>query len=378
MPETIQAPDDEMDLAELFGTLWEGKWKILGLAGATTLSMFGFQYLQGPPEFIASTEIRPIATIDASAYDASNELGFFEVTPEGLLDLYVEELELRRALRDAIRDLGLVSRDDYRTEGDFDEALTEFVVSVQITLPGLDETRATNRSQRFPVIEVEYYDEAKWRAVLEHVDTEVTASVQESLRELFDEKMNGAQEARAFLLQDLDLKIENLVLDYERMTADRLTFLREQAEIARELGVASNTLEVQTFSAQNSTVAAVNIDTPFYLRGFEAIEKEITLIEGRVDGRAFVIGLLDAERERRDIAQDPTLDRAVRLWSDTPAGSGDGFLAASMRTDTTTIEETESRVLALALATALGGFIGSLFVLIGSAIRKRRSGTLAP
>lgn len=378
MPENIHSQDDEIDLAELFGTLWEGKWKILGLAGATTLSMFGYQYLQGPPAFVASTEIRPIATLDASAYEASNELGFFEVTPEGLLDLYVEELELRRALRSAIRDLGLVSRDDYSTEGDFDDALTEFVASVQITVPVLDETRATNTSQRFTVLEVEYNDEAKWRAVLDLVDAEVTASVQESLRKLFDERMNGAREARAFRLQDLDLKIENLVRDYERMTADRLAFLREQAEIARELGVASNTLEVQTFGAQNSTVAAVNIDTPFYLRGFEAIEKEIALIEGRVDGRAFVIGLLDAERERRGIAQDPTLDRAVRLWSDTPAASGEGFLAASMRIDATTIEETESRVLALALAVVLGGFIGSLFVLVSSAIRKRRSSTLAP
>jgi hypothetical protein len=87
--------------------------------------------------------------------------------------------------------------------------------------------------------------------------------------------------------------------------------------------------------------------------------------------------LLAAEQKRRSIAQDQTLERAGRLWSYTPAGSGEGFAAASMRINASKFEGTESRILALALAAVMGAVIGSLLVLIGSAVKKRRSGTRA-
>ena len=61
------------------------------------------------------------------------------------------------------------------------------------------------------------------------------------------------------------------------------------------LGV-ENTIEAQTFPIPTGIVANVLTDTPFYLYGYEAVEKEIELIEGRENTRAFTEGLRDLEQ----------------------------------------------------------------------------------
>jgi len=205
---------------------------------------------------------------------------------------------------------------------------------------------------------------------------------------------------QGFQLEDVQTQIKNVVVDYERTTTDRLAFLREQAAIARKLGVAKNTIEAQTFSAQNGMVANVKTDTPFYLRGFEAIEKEIELIESRDDKGAFTSGLVELEQKKRaleqdktlqrveknkefldalvelekkvrQLEQDKTLERAEALFADTPVMRADDFSAVLMTVAATEFESKSKRMLMLAMAVVLGGLVGTVYVLIANAMRKR-------
>lgn len=371
MTDARQAFDDEIDLVELFATLWEGKWKIFGVASVTVLGSYIFQVVQGPPNFVATTEVRPISSTQAELYSTSNALGFFEVTPESLNLRYLEELEERVAIEEAALTAGIIAREDFASEQDFNDAVNNFVSSIEIILPTDNETEARN-NQRFPLLRGEFDDELKWQEMLSLTDAIVTASVQRTLQESFQTAMVVAQQERNFLLEDLSLRIENMLADYNRVTSDRLAYLREQAEIARELDVATNTLEVQTFNAQNSMLAAVNTDIPFYLRGYEAIEKEIQLIESRQDATAFVDGLLAVEQQQRDVVQDRTLERAASLWELTPAATQDSFSAASMRIAETNFEAKQHRVLVFALVGIIGAFIGIAVVLFSNALRKRK------
>ena len=371
MTDARQTFDDEIDLVELFATLWEGKWKIFGVASAAIFGSFLFQVVQGPQNFVATTEVRPISSTQAELYRASNALGFFGVTPESLISRYVEELEERIAIEEATLTAGLISREGFVSEQDFSDAVSAFVSSIEIVLPTDDEIES-RINQRFVIIRGEFNDEVKWREMLSLIDEFATTSVQLKLQESFQSSMAVAQQERSFLLEDLSLRIENLLSDYNRVTSDRLAYLREQAEIARELDVATNTLEVQTYNAQNSIVAAVNTNIPFYLRGYEAIEKEIQLIESRQDATAFVDGLLAVEQEKRDVLQDRTLERAASLWDLTPAATQGGFSAASMRIAETNFEVKQNRSLVFALAGIIGAFIGIVVVLFSSALRKRK------
>ena len=177
---------------------------------------------------------------------------------------------------------------------------------------------------------------------------------------------------RSFELEDISTQITNILADYDRKTSDRLAFLSEQALIARKLGVAKNTIEAQTFSAQNGVVASVKTDTPFYLRGYEAIEKEIELISSRKDKRAFTSGLLELEQKKRTLEQDKMLQRAEALFAETPLVKPSEFSAASLAIEATKLEYKSKRALMLALAAVVGGMIGVVYVLIASAMRGRR------
>ena len=204
----------------------------------------------------------------------------------------------------------------------------------------------------------------------------------------------------AFDLEDVTTKIDNALADYDRTTSDRLAFLKEQAAIARKLGVAKNTIEAQTFSAQGGVLASVETDTPFYLRGYEAIEKEIELMESREDKRAFVAGLLeleqkkreleqdqtlarkeqekqflaeklDLERQIRELEQDQTLERAQVLFEETPVWKGDNFAAARFVPEGTEFKAQNSKVMILVLVGLLIGMLSCVYVLISSAMRNR-------
>ena len=88
----------------------------------------------------------------------------------------------------------------------------------------------------------------------------------------FEEEMREYELRLGFDVQDIDEEILNAKQDYDRETKDRIEFLVEQAAIARKLGIAKY-LEAQTFNAASGVVANLVTDRPFYLRGYDAIEK---------------------------------------------------------------------------------------------------------
>ena len=195
------------------------------------------------------------------------------------------------------------------------------------------------------------------------------------LQQQFELSLLVAKQKRDFELEDLDFQINNALADYDRKISDRLAYLIEQAAIARKLGVAKNTIEAQMFSAQNGMVANVKTDTPFYLRGYEAIEKEIELIASRTKKEAFVVGLLELEQKQRKLKQDMTLERAEALFALTPIMSGDDFSAVTLTVEATNFEPQSSRLLMLALAVIIGGIAGVVYVLISTAVRQRKEQT---
>jgi LPS O-antigen subunit length determinant protein (WzzB/FepE family) len=538
--------DDEIDLVELFQTVWDGKWNIIGAVVISVLGVFGYQSVQPAPNFEAITEIKPISSVEAEQYRQSNAVGFFEISPSNLLNLYIEQLEERELFEEAIRQYELLDASKYEDEATFNEAVIALAASIEILPPINADGAEKGDIRRFWAIEFEYNDDAKWKSVLSSVDAYARESVRLTLQRRFATSLSVAQQNKAFQLEDIDTQIENAksdfdkemeefelkqgfkledidtqienakrdfdkemeefelkqgfkledidtqienakrdfdkemeefeqnhqfqiedvetlianaLNDYERTKNNRLAFLREQAAIARKLGVAKNTIEAQMFNSQNGVVANVTTDTPFYLRGYEAIEKEIELIEARTDKRAFINGLLELEQKKRGLEQDKTLFRAemnknylealvelekqkrmleqdktlqraeiTRLFSDvlielenqkrlleqdrtlqradrnkayldaslelerkkreiqqvrtleraeslfasTPIVKAENFSPVSVTVEATNFETQSKRMLMLALAVVIGGMVGVLYVLISSAIRKRK------
>jgi LPS O-antigen subunit length determinant protein (WzzB/FepE family) len=86
MNETL--PSDEIDLLQLIETIWDGKWRIIAITAACVAGVFAFQAISPTPNFVATTEVKPISSKEADQYAPLNSLELFKVTREDLLAQY--------------------------------------------------------------------------------------------------------------------------------------------------------------------------------------------------------------------------------------------------------------------------------------------------
>ena len=361
--------NDEIDILDLILTLWNGKWIILATTLISLLAMFGYLSFQ-KIVFEATSEIKPIYSLDVEKYKTLNDLDFFEVTPERLLSLYIEQLDERTVLEEAILKYELLDPKNFEDEQTLNDAVVKFADSIKL-IPPVETKKEVRKNWS---IEVEYNDEYKWKQFLSYVHSSTNQNVRDFLQKSFENSLLRAKQRQAFNIEDVNIKIENKLADYDRETTDRLFYLAEQTAIARKLGVAKNTIEAQTYGIDVSMIANLQMETPYYLRGYEAIEKEIELIESRQNKAAFVSGLMEAEQERRKLEQDGILlERAETLFNNTPITKGDDFMAASMTVGATKFK-TEGRMMTMmSLAAVLGGIIAIFYVLISKAIHNRKN-----
>ena len=370
MNETL--PSDEIDLLQLIETIWDGKWKIIAITAACVLGVFGFQVISPAPSFVATTEIKPISSKKADEYASLNSLEFYNVKRKKLLTLYNKRLTQPDTLLAIFKEQAMLDSEDFGSEDEYDFALRALAGKVTLLPPVNVEGKERGEQRRNWTLSIEYTDRDKWLSALQQLHDIVTREVLDINKRRFEVLLRSQNLKRSFELEDISTQITNILTDYDRKTSDRLAFLSEQALIARKLGVAKNTIEAQTFSAQNGVVANVKTDTPFYLRGYQAIEKEIELISSRKDKRAFASGLLEVEQKKRALEQDKTLQRVEALFAETPFAKPSEFSAAIFAIEATDFEYKSKRALMLALAAVVGGMIGVFYVLVASAMRGRR------
>ena len=189
---------------------------------------------------------------------------------------------------DAFRKYAVLDKNDYETETDFNKAIIELAAEISLLPPINVDGTAKGESRRHWTIEFEFNDKEKWLNALADVKAKANQNVRELIRDNFTTTLAAAEKKKAFEIEDISTIIDNALSDYDRKADDRVAFLREQSAIARKLGVKNNTIETQSFGGKNSVVTNVITEMPLYLRGYEAIEKEIELIEARENKEAFV------------------------------------------------------------------------------------------
>lgn len=366
-----QYSNDEIDLSEVFLTIWEGRWKVFSLVGFAVVLTFIYQILFPAPTFKAVSQIKPIPSKEAELYSESNAHGIFEVTPSLLIDLYIEEWRDIELLEKRLRDLDVINVDELNSEEELKKKIADIISAIEILPPSNADGKSKGPVKEFWTIEHEYDDEVKWKAFLAAVDGDANNNVRDVLQLAFETSLFIEKNKIAFEVEDTQLKIENAIADYDRVTSDRLAFLREQAAIAKKLGIAKNTIEAQTFNAQNGMVANVNTNTPFYMRGYDAIEKEIELIQSRQDKEPFIKGLLELQQKLRELKQNKVIDRAEELFSKTPVVRSNMFTATGFNPDATAIEYNKKKILQLVLAIFLGGIVGIFYIFVSNAITNR-------
>ena len=418
MIKKTQIDNDEINLFELIQVLWDGKWKLALAIVISVVSAIGYlEVIHNKNIFTAITKIQPVGTLEENKYTILNnshstpingylrysannnnnaypdknnkeivdpitygskiEIGlsnFFKISKEQLLEVYINELNEKKIFENAIRKFNLLDASQYSNEQIYNEEITKLAASIKILSP----VGVSKKAEKLGNVEVSYntvnfiYDDAeRWKAALLYSDKLANEAVRLNFTSQFNALLLVEKKRKDYKIEDLKTKIYNTINDFERVTSDRLSFLKEQAEIATELGIRKNTIEVQTFLDQKVVLSDVRLDSPLYLRGYEAINKEIEITKSRTNKKAFVTGLLSLEQELRTIEQDKDLDRKELLFASSPLANNKDFFAASMKVLSTEYKyENNNKV--LVISTLVGLIIGFFYIYISNSLQIKK------
>ena len=158
-----------------------------------------------------------------------------------------------------------------------------------------------------------------------------------------------------------------VLFTYEQITKQKLEYLKEQSQIARTLGIAKSSIATENFSIGNNSITNVKMDTPFYFRGYEAIDKEIQLIQTRKNTRLYANGIIELEKQKKSLEDNKNITNLKFVLSNSDLSKEDTFKAA----DFIALGVTANSRLNLNLLIAIvSGFVLScLYVLVRNSLR---------
>ena len=158
----------------------------------------------------------------------------------------------------------------------------------------------------------------------------INEKVQLFLVDDFKRFILNTERLKKFKVEEYNSKIEAVMNRYSIYTERRLVFLREQAEIARDLNIPKYLKYLSTTDNREGAPTIYN-DYPYYTRGYQAIQKEIELIEKRTDNKAFAGSLLSVlETKQADIILDKSVEKFKKLFNETPLVDSNDFVASKL------------------------------------------------
>lgn len=370
MSELRPTYDDEIDLFELFQKLWEGKWKILATTFIATLIGIFFSYDQ-PTYFEVST---PIQNGKQSVFlkytqlndvmEDNNMLFKKDVNTDGyifhrdsIFQDFIKEFNDYEEMAEAVSSSEYVQK----SIKDFDEidkqkALIEFAKSFEIR----------NSPENKVVLFFVWHDDLEGESIFIDAIQKTLGNVRDDSKAIIDDLATAVDIRNKQELETLRNEISLLQQKLIIRERKRIQYLIEQSAIAKELGIETNKLENM----------GSNIDYE-YLRGYNAIDKEITMIQNRTEEERLLntTGYIETKEKilslEKDLSSTQLRKASEMIANDNPNIWVEFNFAIA---DKVLSENKMKQYIALSLL--LGGIIGAMYVLISNAIRKRKDNLL--
>lgn len=374
--------DNDVNFYKFAMLIFHNKFKILLISFSIAFLVTGFNYFNIPGKKV-KTPIKPIDSFETAKYSNFNailkiqkDVIFTSISSKLLNNLFREVISNNSRFEEELRKFEILKREDYDDDIKFNNAIKNFTGGIEIIPP--IEARSYERytgdgiSKGYWSIEVKTVNTDKWNDALLFVNKQINKKVYLFLIKSFANAVDTAKTIRNLKIRNIDILIKNIEEDYKRLMSDRLAFLNEQAAIARELGLAKNSIEVQNFNSEQIIVSNLKVNPSYYMRGYKIIEKEIKLVKNRKNEKAFINGLLDLEKKKRSLEDFSNIDYLQSIFIDTMSINSKQFSAALIDTKNSKYDDNKlalSKILLLSIF--IGGIIGIFYVLISEKIFKK-------
>jgi LPS O-antigen subunit length determinant protein (WzzB/FepE family) len=364
--------NDEIDLSDIILSLWDNKFKILVIT--TAFIAVGFLYFNSlDKSYSTSTNIKPISTFENQRYKLYNSFSeetSMKINSKSLFNLFINKIQTTEIIQDAIHNSNLVNQDKFVSKKIYDEEVKRIAILIVDQMSSPSENKKQN--QTYWQYDFTVNNKLNWRNFLEYVEKKANEEIRQSLIIQFNTNLNILSNHNKFKLEDINQNIANELDDYKTIIANRLAFLGEQAEIARTLNIAKNTLESENFQTDNTIVTNIKSVNSYYLKGYEMIEKEINLINSRKNEKQFIENLFELEKNKRSILQDKKIERLKTLFKQTPVYNESEFVAAKIDYIVTVYEPNQSLVRILGISLIIGLLISFIYLFLINVIASRK------
>ena len=369
--------NNESDLSDIIFNIWDNKIKIIIIT--TAFIILGLLYYQNSSKnFKATTNIKPISTFEDYKYKTYNTLvkkDLIKINRENLLNLFISKIQDEEIIKDGIIKSKIINKNDFQIKKNYDDQIQKTAIFIidNITPPLVDERNYQNSYPYWRLI-FEVKNKKKWLNFLEYLETRVNDEIRLSLIKQFNLELEMLKTISKFELEDIEEKIANELYNYKVSISNKLEFLREQAEIARTLNIAKNTLQTENFQTNNTIVTNIKSEesSSYYLKGYEMIEKEINLISSRENEKLFIPNLIELEQEKRKILQNREIKRLELLFSRTPVNNKNNFKAAKINYVATNFMPKQSLSNILTIAFLIGLIISFIYIFFIKFITSRK------
>lgn len=417
-PIPSQHDADEIDLFELFESIWQAKWLIVAITVVITGIAVVYALL-ATPVYETSSILRPaqqkdldslnitevysltpeeaLALVGASLESYDSRFAYFKKHPE-LFEEYIQPDEsLEQSFERFNRDAVTILRPDEKRDDSFSK-----YVGIQVQYPrGVDGPAITNGFVR-AAIDIER------ERLQENVDVLIENRLDKLNRELsvLRTEYNTNKEARIKALTESDnLKrlnlndeLEALRLSLERGRENRIQQLTEAIAIAQSLGIKKPTTpsnldrEETRISGSVIKTEVNNQQIPLYFMGTDALEAERTILLAREDDDFTSGRIVEIKSELKRLENN----REIEILN--TRENEDLFLEklAEKRSEITRLNEIKlnmdriqlvtidqiatqprspikpKKVLIVLVGGVLGGMLGVFVALVLSMVRKRR------
>ena len=392
--------NNQIDIYNLLHLIWKGKWRLV-LAISISVILFG-SYINTKPKqiSIASTSVKHADIEEFSKYlpinfyfqgnqpfdqffsSQDDKIQFMTLTRGKLLNSFIDELEQGRVFEEGIRKFNLIDRSNYLNDKDYNFAIKRFVGNIRILPP--QNQKGEKRgvpSRRLWLIESSITDKKKWLDVLSFVNQLANENIQKIYQAEIESLLATYEQIREKKIVDQKILINNLYEDDKVKSLNKITFLKEQAKMARVLGIAKNNFDTPRFlfkkfeDANNEKVIA-DLETllPYYFKGYEAIEKELEMIMSRNDlqKKAFIKGLLSEEQNLRKLEQDKTQKYISSIYLSSPI-YGKNFYAGKILSEATQFTDNNNTKFLIVISVLLGLVIGILYLIVRNELQFQKS-----
>lgn len=333
---TRVAANDEIDLIELFRSLWEQKWLILLVTFLVTGAAAAYAFLS-KPIYEARVAVLPPSLSNVAGFNLgrTKEVGLEPFKVQDVYEVFTRNLQADETRRLFFEGVYLPSLDESERKAPRDRLYESFSKVLSIKAPD------KNQPNRYQV-------------VVEHEDPEVAANwvrryTEDVARRSLEEMIENAQREIEVKERDVEQRIDSLRDTAKARREDRIIQLREALTVAEAVGLE----KTPVISGQVVEQLSAFMDgSLMYMRGSKALKAEIQALESRVSDDPFIPTLRTLQEQQRLFNSLSINPEKVAVFRQ------DG----AVETPDTPVRPKKALVMAIGLV--LGGMLGIFLALI--------------